>query len=36
MQWIERGLNEYSDMMMPELEHQLNFEKHFDAIPLGI
>ena len=36
MQWIERGLNEYSDMMMPELEQQLNFEKHFDAIPLGI
>jgi hypothetical protein len=36
MQWLERGLNEYDDMMFPETKKHLENEKHFYSIQLGI
>lgn len=35
-QWLERGLNEYDDLMLPETKKHLIYEKDLDSIPLGI
>ena len=36
MQWLERGLNEYHDMMLLETIQHLQNEKDYESIPLGI